>query len=438
MLNDLQKLAQRAVETATAAGASDAWAHTERSRTVDYRVRNGKLEEVKDSTARSLSVQLYVEGRYATHATTDLRPTRLSAWIEETLAMTRALQPDGFRVMPDARLFEGAPSVKELELADENLSHWNNETRLSLAQRMNAQVHGKPRVISVSSEVSDTHALSAAASSNGFCGHYETTSVGLATSCTLEDGAGRAEDWMGTWGHHESALLKPETVGDEALKRSRARLGSTKGPTLTCPLVIDPRAGGSLIGRLLWPATGQSVQQDRSFWKNTIGKRQVSPKLTVVDDPTIPRGLSSRPFDREGIASKPLPLIEAGVFANLYLDTYYSAKLKLAPTTGQSSNRVVEPGARPGREIIRDVDNGVYVTSWLGGNMDGTTGDFSLGIRGHLIEKGTLGAPVGEMNVTGNILKLFDRLVEVGNDPWPFAPTLVPTLAFDDVDFSGA
>ena len=52
--------------------------------------------------------------------------------------------------------------------------------------------------------------------------------------------------------------------------------------------------------------------------------------------------------------------------------------------------------------------------------MDSTTGDFSLGARGHLIEGGKLGAPVGEMNVTGNIVELFEHLAEVGNDPWKY------------------
>jgi PmbA protein len=80
----------------------------------------------------------------------------------------------------------------------------------------------------------------------------------------------------------------------------------------------------------------------------------------------------------------------------------------------------------------------VYVTSWLGGNADGTTGDFSLGLRGHMIENGKIGRPVGEMNVTGNLRDLFARLEAVGNDPYPYSSTLAPSLVFTDVDFSGA
>jgi PmbA protein len=110
----------------------------------------------------------------------------------------------------------------------------------------------------------------------------------------------------------------------------------------------------------------------------------------------------------------------------------------MTPTTGLPSNRVVTPGNQSLAELLSEVGNGVYVTSWLGGNADGTTGDFSLGLRGHMIENGEVGRPVGEMNVTGNLRDLFSRLEMIGNDPYPYSSTLSPSLVFSAVDFSGA
>ena len=78
------------------------------------------------------------------------------------------------------------------------------------------------------------------------------------------------------------------------------------------------------------------------------------------------------------------------------------------------------------------------MSSWLGGNADGTTGDYSLGIRGHKIENGKKGAPVSEMNITGNFLDLIKNLTAVGNDPNPYSALRTPTLVFEDVQFSGA
>ena len=108
------------------------------------------------------------------------------------------------------------------------------------------------------------------------------------------------------------------------------------------------------------------------------------------------------------------------------------------PSRSSPSNRIVAPGTRDLEALVGASKKAILVTSWLGGNMDGTTGDYSYGLRGHLVETGKVGAPVGEMNVTGNLVDLFARLVEVGNDPWPYSSWRTPTLVFDGVQFSGA
>ena len=188
---------------------------------------------------------------------------------------------------------------------------------------------------------------------------------------------------------------------------------------------------------MLGPANARRVQQGQSYWADLVGQKAFSDSLTIIDDPLIKRGFGSRHYDNEGISAKVLPIVERGVVRNLYVDTYYGRKAGMTPTTGSASNRRIGTGDKPLTELLSDVQNGVYVTSWLGGNADNTTGDFSLGIRGHMIENGQIGRPVGEMNVTGNLRDLFSRLEMVGNDVYPYSSTLSPSLVFADVDFSG-
>ena len=88
--------------------------------------------------------------------------------------------------------------------------------------------------------------------------------------------------------------------------------------------------------------------------------------------------------------------------------------------------------------ILADVDDAIYVTSWLGSNADSTTGDFSFGLRGNRVIKGELGPPIGEMNVTGHLIDLFGALMEVGSDNYAYSSTYSPTLVFEGVQFSGA
>jgi PmbA protein len=226
-------------------------------------------------------------------------------------------------------------------------------------------------------------------------------------------------------------------VASTALERALDRLDAKKGPTIRSVMVVDSRAAAQLVRRLMGTANARSVQQGRSFWADIVGKEVFSPKLTILDDPLVVRGLASRHYDREGISAKVLPIVEQGVVRNLYVDTYYGRKAGMTPTTGSASNRRIEPGDHSLTELVSDAGEGVYVTSWLGGNADGTTGDFSLGLRGHMIENGEIGRPVGEMNVTGNLTDLFARLEAVGNDPYPYSSTLTPSLMFSAVNFSG-
>jgi PmbA protein len=436
MRKELLETAAAAIEAAKRAGAQDAWAAASRSREVEFQVRNGKLEKVADSTSRALSLKLYVDGRYSAHSTTDLRPEQVKQFVANGVAITRALQPDPHRKLAPKELYPKA--LAALDLQDAKVGKLDRDQRLGWIEAMNKRVAGQPKVISATSDVSDGTSVIAAVSTNGFEHSYETTSVGYSTAVTLDDGEKRPEDWMGAWGRHVDQLPGVDGIADEALRLARSRLGMKKGPTRRTTMIVDPRAAGSIISRLLQPASAGSVQQGRSFWKDKLGKAMVSKKLTVVDDPLIPRGLGSRPFDGEGIAAAKLPLIEAGVFSNIYVDTYYGSKLGAKTTTGSGSNRVVTLGSRNRDQLVSAAKDGIYVTSWLGGNMDGTTGDFSLGARGHLIEGGAIGAPIGEMNVTGNIVDLFTHLIELGNDPWKYSSTLAPTLVFEGVQFSGA
>ena len=80
---------------------------------------------------------------------------------------------------------------------------------------------------------------------------------------------------------------------------------------------------------------------------------------------------------------------------------------------------------------------GILVTGFLGGNSNGLTGDFSLGVQGFRVRGGKIAEPVGEMNISGNHLDLWKKLSAVGNDPYPYSSMKTPTLVFEGVQFAG-
>ncbi len=436
MADPLLEGAEMAITLAKAAGAEGAFAAMSRQRSVSLEVRDLELEKVQESTDTSLGLQLYVEGRYSSHDTNDLRPDALRSFVEQAVALTRALEVDTFRQLPDPSRY--AQALPDLDLYDPAVEAQQLEAQLDQAMALNARVAGKEDVISASSSAYVGYGQSGAVSSNGFSGLFSGTSTGMYANVTLQgEGDKRPEGGWGMSARHLGQLLSPEAIGDEAMLRARRRLGSKKGPTVKTTMVVDRDAATSLIVRLLSPASGASVQQGRSMWADRLGQKVVDEKLSITNNPLIPGAIASQPFDDEGVAGFEMPIIENGTLKNYFLDTYYARKLDAKPTTGSWGNIVVKPGRRDLATILRDVGTGIYVTSWLGGNADPTTGDFSFGLRGHLIDRGAIGSPVGEMNVTGNLLTLFGALDELANDPWEHSMFRTPSMVFENVQFSG-
>ena len=437
MENELLQQAQQAVEQAQKAGANDAIARVRDENSTEYTYRDGNIEQVQQSASRGLSVQLYVNGRYSTHQTTDLRAESIARFVQDAVALTQHLAEDPFRVIPDASLYENRPDVN-LQPDDPAIRDIPREACLDWLKKIDAITHTDDRVVSASSDVYYGWHTSARVSSNGFSGIQTGTSIGYGASVTLSEGEhGRPEASRYVRARHLSDLPDSETVAREGLDRAIARLGSEKVQSARATMVVDPEAGGRLLGSIWSALQARSIQQNRSFLADKKDTLVANSLLSVTDDPLIVRGLGSRLYDGEGISAKAMPIIDQGVLQTYYADTYYGRKLDWQPTTGSSSNLVFALGDKDLNGLTSDVTNGFHVTSWLGGNADSTTGDFSFGFRGFHIVNGEKQGPVSEMNVTGNYLDLLQNLVAVGNDPTPYSSMKTPTLVFDNVEFSG-
>ena len=159
--------------------------------------------------------------------------------------------------------------------------------------------------------------------------------------------------------------------------------------------------------------------------------------FTLLDEPHIVGANGSRYFDAEGVATAPRTVFDRGVLKTYYIDTYNARKMGVEPTISSPSRLLLTPGTKDLDGLVADVQRGILVTGFNGGNSNSSTGDFSYGIEGFLIEDGKLTHPVNEMNVTGNMLTLWQSLVAVGNDAQPIRSWQIPSLVFEGVSFSG-
>jgi PmbA protein len=437
---DMIDVARRATELTRKAGAQEAAGAVARSRRVEVQWRDGKLEKVSEATTRGLSLEIYVDGRYSTASTSDLRPEALDRFVRDAVALARKIEPDPFRALPDPRLYQGQARV-DLELADPGYAQVDTARRRKAAQEAESAaraVKGGDAILSVTTGFGDTFTEQWRVHTNGFEGVTRSTDFGLSAEVSVRDADGRRpEDY--DYGHvrHLDGLPSAEQVGRGAAERALARLGARKTESAVVRMVVENRAAGRLASFLLAPLSARALQQRQSFLDGKLGKAVGSPRLAVVDDPLVVRGLGSRIFDREGIAARRLPLFEAGVLRNYYVDTYYGKKLSLAPTTAGSSNLVWSVGDKDRAGLLADMRDGILVTGFIGGNSNGTTGDFSLGAQGYRVREGQIAEPVAEMNVAGNHLEFWTRLVAVGNDPYPWSPARTPTLVFEGVQVAG-
>lgn len=272
--------------------------------------------------------------------------------------------------------------------------------------------------------------------SNGFEGDSESSYYSLSASVSVTDGTARPQ---GGW--YESSIFSDKLIrsdiGTKALKKALDRLGQAKIESGKMPMIVENKIAGNALSPLISALNGSSIQQKQSFLIGKKGEKIGSDLMNIVDDPFIISGRGSSLFDNEGMATKKRTVVKNGVLRTYYIDTYYGKKLEMEPTSGSTTNLIFETGSKDLEGLLADIDRGIFVTGFNGGNNNQVTGDFSYGIEGFLIEKGKIIKPVAEMNITGNFNDLWKNLIAVGNDVDLNRSWRLPSLVFDKVDFSG-
>jgi PmbA protein len=213
------------------------------------------------------------------------------------------------------------------------------------------------------------------------------------------------------------------------------------------PVVFDPRVGGSLIGHLTGAISGSAIARRSSFLLDRLEEQIFAPGIVLVEEPHTRRGLRSRPFDGEGLATRTRNLVEDGRLTGWLLDSASARQLGLAPTghaarggggaPGVSvGNLHLQPGTATPEALMADIEDGVYITELIGHGVNGVTGDYSRGASGFRIVGGQIAGPIAEFTVAGNLLAMFAGLSAANDLEWHRAIN-VPTLRVDGMTIAG-
>lgn len=444
MLDRLEDLLRRA--RAGGAVEADAFMVEEELQTVQ--VRLGTVESLKHARENRCSLRIFTESGSASATTSDLSPGALARLVDESVRLAQVTRRDEHSGLPSREAL--ARDVPDLQLWDPEGHAMGVEEKIDWARRAEAAaLESDSRVRnSEGAEFYNRQGRVAYASTGGFAGSFRVSSFALSVTPVASDDGDMERDYWYTSARRLADLKPPEEIGREAARRAVRRLGGRKGQTTEVPVIFDPETAASLIRGVAVAASGPSLYRGTSFLVGQRGKTVASPRVTIVDDPLMPQGLGSRPFDGEGLPSRRTVLVDRGVLSSYLLDTYSARRLGLTATghaaredgggvTVGYTNLYLEPGSWTPEEIIRSVDRGLYVTELIGFGVNYVTGDYSRGAVGFWIEGGELTYPVEEITIAGNLRQMMQDVEMVGNDLAFRDRTAAPTLKVSRLTVAG-
>jgi PmbA protein len=412
---------------------------------ISHARRLGQIEKLERSEGYDLGLRVLIGRRQAIVSSNDRTSKALDALVERAVAMARFVPEDEFcGIAPDGEIAREWPSLDMLDPVEPAAEMLIDRARL--AEDAARAVPGITN--SEGAEAGWSSYRVALAASNGFAGGYAGSSHSVsAVVLAAADGAmERDYDW--STAVYGEDLEPPEEIGRRAGERTVRRLGARKPATQRVPVIYDPRVSASMIGHLVGAITGPAIARKTSFLKDSLGQRIFAPGIRIIDDPHRRRGLRSKPFDAEGLANARRALIDDGVLTTWLLDLRSARQLGLK-STGHASrgtsgppgpsptNLYMEPGASTPESLIGEIDNGLYVTEFMGSAVNGVTGDYSRGCSGYWIEKGKLAYPVNEITIAGNLKEMFRNLT-AANDLVFRAGSNAPTLRIDGMTIAGS
>jgi PmbA protein len=408
-IEDLLKEAKRR-------GATAAEASVGSSSGLEVSVRLGEVETVEHTRDNGLGITVYFGNRKGSASTSDLSTGALRDAVKAACAIAEHTQED-----PCAHLAEAA--LMAAEIPDLDLYHpWHLgvEDAIEIAAACEESARGyDPRIVNSEGASLSTHTgIQVYGNSHGFVAGYPTSRHGLSCAVIGQEGESLQRDHWWTSARAAADLDSARMVGERAAERTVARLGSRRIPTCQVPVLFRAEVATGLIRSLVSAIQGGSIYRRTSFLLDHLGERIFPDFVRIHEEPHLPRGLSSAPFDGDGVATRAKDLITDGILQTYLLDAYSGCRLGMQTTgnAGGVRNLRIGMGDLDRAALLREMGTGLMVTELMGHGVNPVTGDYSRGAAGFWVEGGEIRHPVEEITIAGNLKRMYAGLRAVGND----------------------
>jgi PmbA protein len=217
-------------------------------------------------------------------------------------------------------------------------------------------------------------------------------------------------------------LASPEAVGRYAAERTLSRLSARRVATCKVPVLFEAPLALGLLGAFTQAVSGGALYRKASFLVDALGKPVFADHIDVAEDPHVPGGMGSSPFDDEGVRTQARQVVEAGRLEGYFLSTYTARKLGMVTTGNAGGSHNLSLTSRLTRKgddfqaMLRKLGTGLLVTELIGQGVNYVTGDYSRGAFGYWVENGRIQHAVQEITIAGNLADMFRNIVAVGAD----------------------
>ena len=406
------------IAKARAQGADAADAVMVGSSSLSAECRLGATEKMERMESRDIGLRVLIGKRQALVSSSDRSPQALAELVERAVAMARIVPEDPFCGLADPEQI--ATTLPDLDACDP--TEPTAASLIALALESEDAARSVPGITnSEGAGAGWGRSDIATVASNGFSRSYSVSHSSVGVAVVAGEGTQMERDYDHSGAVYGSDLRSPRDVGKTAGERAVRRLGARKVDTCAVPILYESRVARGLLSHLVGAINGPAIARGTSFLKDRLNTRLFAPGIRVIDDPHRQRGLRSRPCDAEGLPSRKMALIDDGILQTWLLDLRSARQLGLASTGHASrgigsapspspSNLYLEAGTHSVAAMIKDIDQGFFVTELFGQGISMITGDYSRGAAGFWIEKGELAYPVSEVTIAGNLKDMFAHL----------------------------
>jgi PmbA protein len=433
----LQAIAADAVSLARRLGAGQAEAGANLDEGLSVSVRLGEVENVERQRDRGLGVTVYRDGRKGSASTSDFSSLAVSETVEKALSLASFTARDEFAGLAPAELMAKEPP-------DLDLYHpWALDVEAATERALAAESAARsfdPRIAnSEGSTVSTSCGVQVYANSHGFCDGYPTSGHSISCGVVAKSGESLERDHWFTLARSPEELEPAEAIGEEAARRALRRLGARQLSTRIVPVLFPAELARGLVGHLLPAISGSAQYRKASFLLDSLGETIFPEFVDIEEDPLIPRGLASSPFDAEGVVANKRMLVESGVLRGYMLSSYSARRLGMRTTgnAGGAHNLIVRPTAGSAEELLGTCPEVFVVGELLGQGVNTVTGDYSRGAAGLWFENGELVHPVSEVTLAGNLREMFRRIRAIGSDVDKRGTVRCGSLLIDGLTLAG-